>query len=39
MGRKIKYSIEQKLQAVYDYLDSNRGMVQICHELSISKSG
>lgn len=38
MGRKSKYSIDQKLQAVHDYLDGKRSTTQICHDLGINNS-
>lgn len=39
MGRKSKYTIEQKIEAVLDYKTGKRGVRQICHDLKLCKSG
>ena len=39
MGRKSKYSPEEKLQAVLDYKNGKRGIIQICNDLGLHKSG
>ena len=39
MGRKSKYTIEEKIQAVLDYKNGIRGMAQICHDLGLHSSG
>ena len=39
MGRKSKYSIEEKLQAVLDYKKGKRGVTQICTDLGLNQSG
>lgn len=39
MGRKSKYTIEQKVEAVKDYKSGKRGISQICHDLRLCKSG
>lgn len=39
MGRKSKYTIEEKVQAVLDYKNGKRGVKQICNDLGISQSG
>lgn len=36
MGRKSKYSIEQKVRAVQDYLDGKRSSIQIRHDLGMN---
>lgn len=37
MGRKSKYTIEQKVEAVQDYKSGKRGKSQICYDLKLSK--
>ena len=39
MGRKSKYTIEEKKQAVLDYKNGRRGVTQICNDLGLHKSG
>lgn len=39
MGRKSKYTIEQKVEAVKDYKSGKRGASQICNDLRLCKSG
>lgn len=39
MGRKSKYSIEQKKEAVLDYKSGKRGTCQICKDLGLTQSG
>ena len=39
MGRKSKYTIEEKINAVLDYKNGIRGVAQICNDLGISRSG
>lgn len=39
MGRKSKYTIEQKVKAVLDYKTGKRGKSQICNDLGLYKSG
>ena len=39
MGRKSKYTIEEKVQAVQDYKTGKRGTSQICNDLGLCKSG
>ena len=39
MGRKSKYTIEEKVQAVLDYKSGKRGKAQICNDLGLNKSG
>lgn len=39
MGRKSKYSEEQKVQAVLDYKNGKRGKSQICNDLGLNQSG
>jgi len=39
MGRKSKYTIEEKIQAVLDYKNGRRGVTQICNDLGLHKSG
>ena len=39
MGRKSKYTIEEKVQAVLDYKNGIRGMTQICNDLGLNQSG
>ncbi len=39
MGRKVKYSYEQKVQACEDYLSGRKSGLQIAQELSMPKSG
>ena len=39
MGRKSKYTIEEKVQAVLDYKTGKRGFAQICNDLGLHKSG
>ena len=39
MGRKSKYTIEEKLQAVLDYKNGVRGKSQICNDLGLNLSG
>ncbi len=39
MGRKSKYTIEEKVQAVLDYKSGKRGVSQICNDLGIHKVG
>ena len=36
MSRKIKFTPEEKEQAVIDYLDGNKSRTRICEELCIS---
>ncbi len=36
MSRKIRFTPEEKEQAVIDYLDRNKSRTQICEELCIS---
>ena len=38
MGRKSKYTIEEKDQAVLDYKNGKRGTIQICNDLEIEQS-
>ena len=38
MGRKSKYSIEEKLEAVQDYKSGKRGTAQLCSDLNIRKT-
>lgn len=38
MGRKSKYTIEEKIQAVLDYKSGNRGTAQICNDLGLHKA-
>ena len=38
MGRKSKYTIEEKVQAVQDYKTGKRGTSQICNDLGLCKS-
>ncbi|WP_420482093.1 helix-turn-helix domain-containing protein [Clostridium beijerinckii] len=37
MGRKAKVSLEEKLEAVNDYLSGLKGGTQICYEMSVTK--
>ena len=39
MGRKAKYSLEQKLKACEDYLSGRKSAVQIARELNMGKRG
>ena len=39
MGRKSKYTIEEKIQAVIDYKNGVRRKAQICNDLGLHKSG
>ena len=39
MGRKSKYTIEQKVEAVQDYKSDKRGKSQIGYNLKLYKSG
>lgn len=39
MGRKSKYSIEQKKEAVTDYKIGKRSVIQICHDLGLHPCG
>lgn len=39
MGRKSKYTTEQKIEAVLDYKSGKRGTCQICKNLGIHRSG
>lgn len=39
MGRKTKYSKEQKVQACEEYLNGRKSAIQIANELQMSKSG
>ena len=39
MGRKSKYTIEEKVQAVLDYKSGKRGKAQICNDLGLNQSG
>lgn len=39
MGRKSKYSIEEKIQAVLDYKNGIRSTTQICNDLGLNQSG
>lgn len=38
MGRKSKYTIEEKVEAVLDYKSGKRGKAQICNDLGINHS-
>ena len=38
MGRKSKYTIEEKVQAVSDYKNGKRGVAQICNDLNMNHS-
>ena len=38
MGRKSKYTIEEKVQAVLDYKNGKRGVAQICNDLNMNHS-
>lgn len=37
MSRKIRFTPEEKEQAVIDYLDRNKSRTQICEELCASE--
>ena len=39
MGRKAKYTFEQKLQAVLDYQSGKKSAVDIASELDMGKNG
>ena len=39
MGRKSRFTIEEKVQAVLDYKEGKRGSTQICNDLGLHKSG
>nr|MCR5795925.1 transposase [Solobacterium sp.] len=39
MGRKVKYTFEQKVQACEDYISGRKSAAQIAHELSMTKYG
>lgn len=39
MGRKSKYTIGQKIEAVLDYKSGKRGTCQICKDLGLDQSG
>lgn len=39
MGRKIKYTVEQKIKACEEYLSSKKSAIQIAAELELGKSG
>lgn len=39
MGRKSKYSVEQKVEAVTDYKIGKRSVIQICHDLGLHPCG
>lgn len=39
MGRKSKYTAEQKIEAVLDYKSGKRGTSQICKDLGLHQSG
>ena len=39
MGRKAKYSYEQKVQACEDYLSGHKNASQIAREFSMAKNG
>ena len=39
MGRKTKYSSEQKVQACIDYISGKKSAIQIAHELNMGKRG
>ena len=39
MGRKSKYTIEEKIKAVIDYKNGIRGITQICNDLGLNQSG
>jgi transposase-like protein len=39
MGRKSKYTIEEKVQAVQDYKTGKRGKGQICNDLGLNPTG
>ena len=39
MGRKSKYTIEEKVQAVQDYKIGKKGIAQICNDLGLNRSG
>lgn len=38
MGRKSKYTIKEKVQAVLDYKNGKRGAAQICNDLNMNQS-
>lgn len=38
MGRKSKYSIEEKLQAISDYKTGKRGITEICRDFGMSET-
>ena len=39
MGRNVKYSPEQKVQACIDYVSGKKSAIQIAHELNMGKRG
>lgn len=39
MGRKSKYTTEEKVQAVLDFKNGIRGKTQICNDLGLNQSG
>lgn len=39
MGRKSKYTIEQKVEAILDYKSGKRGTYQICMDLGLDRTG
>jgi len=38
MGRKSKYTFEEKLNAILDYKNNKRGKTQICNDLGFAGS-
>jgi len=38
MGRKNKYTFEEKVNAVLDYINGKRGVTQICNDLGLSRT-
>ena len=39
MGRKAKYTLEQKVKACEDYLQGRKSAIQIARELNMGKQG
>lgn len=39
MGRKSRFTIEQKIEAVKEYKKGKRGIAQICNDLGLNKNG
>lgn len=39
MGRKSKYTLEERVNAVLDYKSGKRGKSQICNDLGLCRSG